>query len=53
MVPVITIAPTPTAVVEDGKVEFSCFAIGKPSPMIRWEYDGSVVGNGNTLTIGI
>lgn len=53
MVPVITTAPTPNAAMEDESVEFKCFAVGKPSPMIHWEYDGRMVGTGNTLTIGI
>ena len=53
VVPVITIAPTPTAVMENESVEFNCFAVGKPLPEVYWEYKDRVVERGNTLIIGI
>ena len=53
VIPVITVVTRPTAVLENDFVKFSCFAVGTPTPMIHWEYQGRIVGTGNTITIGI
>ena len=53
VLPFITVPPQAAAVEESGSVEFTCFAVGTPTPSIRWEFQGSTVGTGNTLTIGM
>ena len=53
VLPFITVPPQAAAVEESGSVEFTCFAVGTPTPSIRWEFQGDTVGTGNTLTIGM
>ena len=50
--PTITVPPRATAVLKGGSMEFSCFAVGTPAPMIHWEFQGETVGTGNILSIG-
>lgn len=47
-VPFVYVFPSTLNVVENTPVQFSCYAIGQPQPIVRWEKVGSELSHGSS-----
>lgn len=47
-VPSVYVFPSTLNVVENTPVQFSCYAIGQPQPIVRWEKVGSELSHGSS-----
>ena len=50
VVPTLTETPSKQTITEGSKVTFHCTSSGNPVPQIKWIKDGTVAGEGKTLT---